>query len=249
MKKTTQPDAPSPPEDVVYRLRDLPACQRPRELLERFGVDSVEDDVLLAIILRSGTRGLNVLELARRLLRRYGSLSELAAASERELRGPGLGPVKAQVLKAALELGRRLADEKLEEAPAIRTPADVAAALREDARVLKGETFWVLLLNTKNRLQGRPIPVSRGLLNASLVHPREVFRAAIQAASAAVVLAHNHPSGDPTPSAEDLHITRQLIDAGKIISIRVLDHVVLGRAGGAERDFVSVREKGLVDFT
>lgn len=234
---------------MEYRLQDLPVCQRPRELLDRFGVDAVEDEVLLAIILRSGMRGLNVLELARRLLRQYGSLSALATASERELRGPGVGPVKAQVLKAALELGRRLAAEKLGAAPAIRTPADVAAVLRESARTLPGETFWVLLLNTKNRLQGKPVEVSRGLLNASLVHPREVFRAAIHAASAAVVLAHNHPSGDPTPSAEDLQITRQLVEAGKILSIRVLDHVVLGRGGSAEcREFVSVRENGLVDF-
>ncbi|MGI6087516.1 MAG: RadC family protein [Kiritimatiellia bacterium] len=249
MKKTTQADEfDAAEDDVLYRLRDLPACQRPRELLERFGVDSVEDEVLLAIILRSGTRGLNVLELARRLLQRYGSLSELATASERELQRPGIGPVKAQVLKAALELGRRLANEKLDKTPSIRTPADVAALLREEVRVLKKENFWVLLLNTKNRLIGQPVIVSQGLLNSSPVHPREVFNAAIQASCAAVILVHNHPSGDPAPSEGDISVTRRLVAAGEIIGVRVLDHVVLGRAAGAGQDFVSMREKNLVDF-
>ncbi len=234
---------------LEYRLQDLPACQRPRELLDQIGIDKVEIDVLLAIILRSGTRGMNVLELARALLRDYRSLSALAAASERELRRPGIGRVKAQVLKAALELGRRLTLEKLETQPLIRTPADVAGILREEARVVNREKFWVLLLNSKNRLLGKPIEVTSGLLDSTQVHAREVFSAAIKASCAAVVLAHNHPSGDPAPSADDLHITRQLIEAGKILKIRVLDHVIIGRASVADhQEFVSVRENGLADF-
>ncbi len=172
----------------------------------------------------------------------------MAASSADELRCPGLGPVKAQVLKAALELGRRLAEEKLEDSPRIRAPADVASILREKARVLKTETFWVLLLNTKNRLQGEPVVVTRGLLNASLVHPREVFRPAIHASCAAIILAHNHPSGDPAPSPEDLKITRELVEAGKVLLIRVLDHIILGRARGTEAEYISIRENGLVEF-
>ncbi|MFN2351007.1 MAG: DNA repair protein RadC [Kiritimatiellia bacterium] len=236
-------------QKLVYRLHDLPPNQRPRELLERFGVAAVQDEVLLAIILRSGISGANVLELARKLLQDYGSLTEMAAASERDLRRPGIGPVKAQILKAALELGRRLSEETITATPYIRTPANAAALLRPRAQGLKHETFWVLLLNSKNRLQGKPLDISRGLLDASLVHPREVFRSAIREASAAVILAHNHPSGDPSPSPEDLRITRQLVDAGRLLSIRVLDHIILGRSDGAgQNDFLSIREAGLAEF-
>jgi DNA repair protein RadC len=223
---------------------------RPREALERLGVQHVSDDCLLAVLLRSGVRGVNVVDLAGGLLREYGSLTALAEASLEELAARrGMGRVKAQVLAAALELARRLNEEAAPKRCRIRRPDDAAALLRGSARVLQSEVFWVLLLDAKNRLKGRPVDVSRGLLDASLVHPREVFREAIRSATGAVVLVHNHPSGDPTPSAEDLRITKQLVEAGRIVDIRVLDHVILGAAAGdGGSDFLSMREEGLARF-
>ena len=221
--------------------------------MERLGVENVSEDVLLAIVLRGGVRGCNVLDLARILLKEYGSLTALAGASvedmTRRFKGRGVGRVKAQVLKAALELGRRLNEELLPERVLVRTPEDVARLMRDRCRTLDREIFWVLCLDTKNRMKGKPEEVSQGLLDASLVHPREVFRSAVIASTAAAVLVHNHPSGDPSPSAEDVRITRQLIEAGKIMGIKVLDHVIIGTAGGTGApDFLSMREGGVVAF-
>lgn len=231
------------------RVRDLPARLRPREAMARLGVRNVTDDVLLAILLRSGVRGVSVIEVSRRLITRFGSLTNLAKADRNELESmDGLGPVKVQVLMAALELARRLSQEAVPERPAIRSPEDVSRLLREEARRLECEVFWVLLLDTKNRLIGSPVEISRGLLDASLVHAREVFREAVRASAYSVVLAHNHPSGDPTPSAEDLSITRMLHESGKIMDIRVLDHVILGDTARRPA-FLSLREEGIVDFS
>jgi DNA repair protein RadC len=193
---------------------------------------------------------MSVVDLARNLLNDYGSLTALAQASADELsRIRGMGRVKAQVLKSALELSKRLADESTPTRQAIRSPEDAAGVLRERIKTREEESFWVLLLDAKNRLIKAPFEVTRGLLDASLVHPREVFKEAIRSASAAVVLAHNHPSGDPTPSSEDIRITKQLVEAGQIVDIHVLDHVVLGRSSeGNSGDFFSLRESGVVDF-
>jgi DNA repair protein RadC len=160
-----------------------------------------------------------------------------------------MGPCKAQVLKAALELGRRLTEEAVPASVTLRTPAQVAAVLREQARALDRERFWVLLLDVKNRLVKAPVEVSQGLLDTCPAHPREVFREAILAACANVILAHNHPSGDPAPSGEDIRLTKQLVQAGRMVGIPVLDHVILGRlreSGG--EDFASLRESGAVSF-
>ncbi|MBI3986334.1 MAG: DNA repair protein RadC, partial [Lentisphaerae bacterium] len=154
-----------------------------------------------------------------------------------------------QVLKAALELARRMTEESQAETELVRTPDDAARLLRETARPLNHEVFWVLLLNAKNRLMGAPKPVTKGLLDASLIHPREVFQEAIQRLSSAVLVVHNHPSGDPSPSAEDIQVTRQLVEAGKVLGIRVLDHVILGKASGDRAsDFYSLRQAGIVEF-
>ncbi|MCE9614170.1 MAG: DNA repair protein RadC [Lentisphaerae bacterium] len=235
------------------RLRDLPEQLRPREEMDRVGAENLSDISLLAILIKSGTQGLNVVDLATRLLKKYGSLTSLASASVDELaRDPeikGMGRVKAQVLLAALEIGRRLHRESLPRRCKIRAPADVLSLLGDRAQVLDRELFWVLHLDAKNNLKGAPQVVSQGILDASLVHPREVFREAIRNATAAVVLAHNHPSGEPTPSADDVRITRQLVEAGRIVDIRVLDHIVLGRpAQGAGPGYVSMQEQGLVQF-
>jgi DNA repair protein RadC len=234
------------------RVQELPLLQQPRELVERHGAGGVEPYVLLAVILRTGTARRNVVELSRDLLRHYGSLSELSKASIDDLqRWDGMGPVKAQILKCSLELARRMTEETTGvERPLVRTPEDAVAILQEEARGQDVENFWVLMLDIRYRLIRGPHHISRGILDASLVHPREVFREAIRSGSAALVLAHNHPSGDPSPSAEDLRITRQLIQAGKLMDIEVLDHVILGRPQPDEPSgFVSLRESGLVAFS
>jgi DNA repair protein RadC len=148
-----------------------------------------------------------------------------------------------------MELAQRLTRESIGESPIIITPAQAAAVLRERARVLKTEVFWVLMLNTKNRLIGEPQKISEGTLNSSLVHPREVFAKAIECRSAGIILAHNHPSGDPTPSVEDIKTTRELVAAGKIMHIKVFDHIIMGhRKADSENDFLSLRESGLITF-
>jgi DNA repair protein RadC len=231
------------------KIRELPASMQPREYVEKFGIENAPQDVLLALILRTGFKGVNVVDLARVLLRRYGSLQALAAAPMKELCGiPGIKKVKAQMLKAALALGHHLKAEEQAMRPRISRPEDVYALLGQRASALEKEIFWVLILDRKNKLKCEPIDVTSGILDASLVHPREVFREAIRNAAGNIVLAHNHPSGDPAPSAEDLRITQQLIDAGKVIDIKVLDHVILGHGQANHKNFCSLREAGLVSF-
>ena len=233
------------------RVQDMPERIRPREEFDRLGAGNVSDPVLLALLLRTGVTGHNVVELAQEMYQHYGSLTDLAQASIDDLMSlfKGMGRVKAQIIKASFELARRMMEEQQTEQPHITTPDSVAAVIRERARLLEQENFWVLMLNTKNRLVRPPVDVTQGLLNSSQVHAREVFKEAIRSNSAAVILAHNHPSGDPAPSTEDLKITRRLIDAGRIIDIQVLDHVIIGRnSRSTPNDFISLREAGLVEF-
>lgn len=236
------------------RVKDMPCGLRPREDLERRGVDKLADEQLLAILLRAGSRDMNVLELARALLRRYESLANLAHADWRELQAqklPGLGRVKAMELGAALEIGRRIGLEQAVDRWRLQICQPIAAARMMEplSRGLRQEIFWVMLLDTKNRLMGRPLEITRGVLDASLVHPREVFSPAIRRSAASVVLSHNHPSGDPSPSANDLQITRQLIEAGKVLDLGVLDHIIIGREKEDHQPwFVSLRESGMVEF-
>jgi DNA repair protein RadC len=235
---------------VSQRMCDIPSKLRPREQFDLLGAEHVPDATLLALILRTGLPGLNVADLAQRLLQRYHSLTALARCSVQELvRIEGVGPVKAQMLKAALELGRRLSIEAVPEDLRISSPEDVTLVLRERVRLAETEILWALLLDTRNRLMRPPLVITKGTLNASLAHPREVFREAIRAACAAIVLAHNHPSGDPSPSAEDVTVTRQIVETGKVVGIHVVDHVILGRRQSDGRlDYASMRESGLVKF-
>jgi DNA repair protein RadC len=240
-------------EGDVYRVRadDLPKALQPREKFDRLGPENLSEADLLALLLRTGTAGLNVVELAERLLLKYGSLSALSRSSASELQQiHGIGKEKAKILKAALEMGRRLVQENVGENPRVGSPEEAAAVLRERARGLDREVFWVLLLDIKNRLMVPPCEVSKGTLNSSLVHPREIFKPAVQHSAANVILAHNHPSGDPSPSAQDIKITRKLIEAGRTMEISVLDHIIIGRkTGGNSTDFLSLRESGLVSFS
>lgn len=233
------------------RVCDMPTQLRPREEFERMGAENVSDSVLLALILRTGTQGINVVELSQRLMSHFGSLTALAKASVKDLSAlPGIGKVKAQMIKASMELAQRLTRESVGESPIVTTPEQAAAVLRERARVLQKEVFWALMLDAKNRLIGEPQKISEGTLTSSLVHPRELFKKAVELSCASIILAHNHPSGDPTPSAEDIKVTKQLIGAGEVMGIKVLDHIVIGhRKTNSNTDFLSLREAGLVKFS
>jgi len=239
------------PEISRNRIKDIPEDERPRELLDRDGADQVNDRVLLAILLRSGIRGHSAVDLANELLNRFGSLPALAREPVEEIaRIHGMGRVRAQVIKAAMELSRRVQRSQLTERAEVRTPGDAARLIQADSRSLEVEQFWVILLDTKYRLRRPPQSISRGILDACLVHPREVFKEAIRACAAAVVLVHNHPSGDSAPSREDIKLTRQLIEVGRIMDIEVLDHVVVGTPSDRNPNgFTSLRESGLVSFT
>ena len=221
--------------------------------MQSLGPRAVSPRELLAILIETGVPAAgnrparSALDVAGELLAFFadgegGSLRRILTASLPQIcEVPGIGPAKATKILAALELGRRAAEEVRPERDRMRTPRDVYERMRLRMRDLPHEEFHVLLLNTQNQIV-RDLQVTRGTLDASLVHPREVFRAAITEASAAVVLVHNHPSGDPTPSAEDRTVTRQLRDAGKVIGIDVLDHVIVG-----EGRYISFSESGLLD--
>jgi DNA repair protein RadC len=207
----------------------------------QYGARALSNAELLAILLRTGTVSETAVSLAQRLLRECGSLRQLAELSlDQFLRIKGIGEAKALQVMAGIELGRRISRSAAGGKAAIRSPRDAAAYLMEDLRYLKKEHFVCLFLNTKNQVIGEET-LSIGSLNASIVHPREVFLAAIRRSSAAIICAHNHPSGDPTPSAEDIEITRRLKEAGQIIGIEVLDHLIIG-----DGNFVSLKEKGLM---
>ncbi len=221
-------------------IRDLAAEDRPRERLVQVGAQAVSTGELLAIILRTGARGESVLRLAERLLVEFGSLPGLSRASVTELtRVHGIGEAKAVEIKAALEIGRRLVSSAPEERPRVTSPADAANLLKSEMMFLEQEHLRVVLLDTRNRVLRMPT-IYVGSLNASVVRIGELFRAAIRENAAALIVAHNHPSGDPSPSPEDIRVTRQIVEAGKLLDIDVLDHIVIGRPS-----FVSLKERGL----
>lgn len=224
-----------------YAIREWPVQERPRERLLLHGASALASRELLAILIGSGREGASAVEIAGGLLRAAdGSLRRLASSSPAELAAvPGIGPAVAARISSALELGRRLAREGPLERTRIRGPRDVYDRCAPSMRDLSQEEFRVLLVNTQHAVV-REIVVTRGTLDASIVHPREVFRAAITESAAAMILVHNHPSGDPAPSAEDRDVTRQLAEAGRLIGIPVLDHVVVG-----DGRYVSFVEAGL----
>ncbi len=234
-------------------IQQLPASLRPREELRRRGVHAVSDDILVAILLRTGTRGQNVANLARDLLIKIGGLSGLHGATPESLLAlgvKGIGQVKAIELAAALEIGRRAANQRLDAEPPLIATADAAwqilKPLAEDARQ---EIFWVLPLNTKNRLIGAPLEIAQGTLNAAALHPRDVFAPALRLNAASLLCAHNHPSGDTSPSSADLALTRRLLDISRTLNLPLLDHLILGRSSPQNpAGFRSLRASGLVEF-
>jgi DNA repair protein RadC len=227
------------------RLKDQPASERPRERLVERGADSLSHAELVAILLRTGLKGTNVLDVARQLVAKFSTLNALAGASLDDLRTlKGIGRDKAVTLMAAFALAKRMAAELQGEAPLLDTPERIAGLLREQVRNLPAEQFLVVLLNTRRRLI-KTERISQGTLDTILVHARDVFRSAITANASAIVLVHNHPSGDPTPSEADIKVTRDLIRAGQLLKIEVVDHVILGRATQERpKDYVSLRELG-----
>jgi len=226
-------------------IREMSEHERPRERMAELGAEALSDVELMAILLRTGTKGASALQIAAELLRKFERLEHLARASLDDLRQTkGIGRDKAIALKAAFTLAQRMARELRRDSPPLDTPDRVADFLREDCRNLEVETCWVLLLNTRRGLI-RAERVSQGLLDSILVHPREVYRRAISANAAAIILAHNHPSGNATPSDSDIKVTRDLVRAGQVLRIELLDHVIVGRAASeGAKDYVSLRELG-----
>ncbi|MDD3363699.1 MAG: DNA repair protein RadC [Syntrophomonas sp.] len=221
-------------------IKDMPLNMRPREKLLAEGETALNNHELLAIILGNGTKDISALELANRLLDTYKGLRRLQEASLEELKQEkGIGPAKAASIKAALEIGRRISKD-VEIRDLIKSPKDVEKMLVQEMRVYDREHFVVLYLDRKGGLIVKE-DVSVGGLHSSIVHPREVFKTAVKRSAASIILAHNHPSGDPSPSREDIDITRRLVEAGGIMGIEVLDHVVIG-----ENTYCSLKEKGLI---
>jgi DNA repair protein RadC len=230
------------------RIRILPVGERPQERLERFGAAALSDTELLAIVVRSGTKGHDVLTLSSRLLTEARSLAGLLSWHEADFRGiKGIGRVKALQLVAAMEMARRAASFPVTESPVLARADQIVASFVQITSGLEVEKFWVLCLDRRSRLRRR-VEISSGTATAALAHPREVFRSAVREAASLVVCVHNHPSGDPSPSAADIQLTRQLREAAAAVDIPLLDHVIIGRRGADPlgRGYYSFREAGLL---
>ncbi len=227
--------------DKSFTLKDLPEEERPRERLLKFGSESLSIQELLQIILRSGSRGESVSNLSQKLLSHFGNLNKLLEASIEELMEvKGVGLAKAAQIKAVYEIVRRYNSyiEKSKELKKIMSPQDVFKFVKGKLKDYKKEHFYIVALNTRNQVISE---ISVGTLNASLVHPREVFAEAIKSRANSIILVHNHPSGDLTPSEDDLKITKTLIEGGKILNIEILDHIII-----SENSYFSFKSKGLI---
>ena len=227
------------------RIKDQPASERPRERLVSLGADALSPAELIAILLRTGLKGANAVDIGKQLINKYKTLQSLARASLADLQKvKGIGRDKAVTLMAAFALARKMAGELQSESPVLDSPENVVELVRAHNLVKNAETLQVLLLNTRYKLI-RVEEVSNGTRDTILVDPSTVFKKAIEAAAAAIVLVHNHPSGDPSPSDADIKATRDLIRAGKLLKIEVLDHVIIGRATVERpKDYASLRELG-----
>ena len=224
-----------------FTIHDLPVSERPRERLSKYGVDKLSAQEILAVLLGRGISGESVTVTSQRLLSRFGNLKGIANATLEELSDiKGIGPAKASQIKAAFELAKRLEDPpESDKKPVVKTPEDVENLVRTKLKGKKKEYFLVLSLDTRGKLI-KTSEVSVGSLDSSIVHPREVFKEALTASAASVIFVHNHPSGDPEPSEDDIKLTKRLTDAGDILGIDVLDHVITG-----DDDFRSLKREGL----
>jgi len=222
--------------DKYFTLHDLPQEDRPRERLKEVGVDNLSIQELLALVIEKGRKGKSVLSVSQNLLARFGNLAKMKEASVEELqKGDGIGFATACKLQAALKLGEKALNTHKRYGDEIRSPKAVFDLLENDLGNKKKEHFKILSLNTRKKLIGID-DVSVGILDSSIAHPREIFKPAIQNSAASIILVHNHPSGDPTPSNDDIKMTERLIEAGKIMGIEIDDHVII-----ADRFFASLR--------
>jgi DNA repair protein RadC len=227
-------------------IQDLPRQERPREKLLARGTQALTDAEVLAILLRTGTRGRNAVELAAHLLAHFGSLAQIARAEVAELsRVKGIGPAKAVHLAAAFAVGIRLAAEQYS-AECLDTPEAIHRLCAAEFRLLDRESLRAILLDTRYRLLAI-CEISRGTLNESLAHPREIFKAAITRSAYALVLVHNHPSGDPSPSEADIRLTRRITEAARLLQISLLDHIIFGSEAAGRRPYFSFKEAGLME--
>ncbi|MFB4210779.1 DNA repair protein RadC [Shouchella sp. JSM 1781072] len=225
-------------------IRDVPLQERPRERFLREGAKALSNQEILAIMLRTGTKHYSALHVASTLLSTYKTLTALSEASLEEMKlVKGIGETKAIELSAAIELGKRILREGKGEKRVVSSPDDAVQLVVDDLVGIHQEHFVVLYLNTKNYVIKQKT-VFIGSLNASIVHPREVFKEALRTSSAAVICLHNHPSGDPSPSPEDISVTKRLYEAGKILGITLLDHIIIGD----EANFISLKERGFISM-
>lgn len=225
---------------LPYRITDLATSDRPRERLSTLGAEILSNAELIAILLGSGVKGQNVIDMGQALLLKFGGLSGLHKTAFDDLCNvKGIGPAKAAQLKAAIELGRRLTAASPEEKAVVRSPEDAAALVMYEMGALEVEHLKVMLLDTRNKLI-RIVQVYVGSLNASFIRVGELFREAVRANAASLIVVHNHPSGDPSPSPEDIAVTREIVSAGSLLDIEVLDHIIIGK-----NRFISLKSKGL----
>lgn len=229
-------------KEIGYTIKELPIEDRPREKLITFGESKLSNSELIAILLSSGTRGRTAIELAQDILCHSNGLLGLADQSVDELiQKKGIGQSKASRLKAAFELGRRLSDFAPAKKTILRSPIHAVDYMQSRLKLKKQEVFLVVLLDIKSQVI-KVEEISKGGLAKSIVHPREVFKTAIRASAAGMILGHNHPSGNTTASPEDINITNKLIEAGNIIGIKVIDHLIIG-----DNNYLSMREEGLIN--
>ncbi len=228
---------------VEYRLtiKEMPEDERPREKLIKYGAENLSNAELLALIIRVGNKSRTAVELSQDIYNKFGGLKALNYLTINQLKKMnGIGTAKAVQISSLVELSKRIASLNREEKDIIKSPKDAAQILMPELRYLTQEVFKIILLDIKNQIIAIPM-ISKGGLSSSIVHPREVFKEAIKHSSAAMLLIHNHPSGIPEPSRDDINITKKLIDAGKIVGIDVLDHIIIG-----DGIFVSMKEKGFI---
>jgi DNA repair protein RadC len=227
--------------EKALKIMDLPECERPREKLLRYGAETLSNGELLAIILRVGSSNENIINLSNRILKEAGGLNGLLTSSSEEfLSLKGIGSAKATQLLALAEISKRFKSFQSGDQYKISQPKDAAELIMESMRYLKQECLKVIMLNTKNIVITIK-DISIGSLNSSIVHPREVFREAIRRSSASIIISHNHPSGDPAPSSEDINLTQRIKECGKLIGIELLDHIIIGNGS-----YVSLKEKGIL---
>jgi len=227
--------------DYSPTIKDLPAEERPRERFYKLGPQALSNTELLAIIIQSGTHRETALDLSEKLMSWSGGLTELSKSSIEELTEiRGIGRVKAISLLAALELSKRFVTIESEVRPKITSPVDVANLIMQEMRFLDKEYFRIILLNTRSEIL-KMVNISVGSLDSSIVHPREVFKAALKSSAKAVILVHNHPSGNPQPSSEDIKITKRLIKVGELLGVQIIDHIIIG-----DKNYISLKEKKII---